>query len=160
LRAARYAHRVFFQGLALAAVVTRSKPAGLIIVGVVLVGSAVILLLISIGLALGDVLIFDNTPPTWILLAGAAIGLSAAYLAFRIGLGLFANPAKNRQATERALWLGVAVVWMAMVGANLLVSGGQNDVTAWAFIAMAGALWSAIVIGAALYMRSRGVRAY
>jgi len=141
-------------------VVIRSKPVGLIIVGGVLVGSAVLLVLISIGLALGDVLIFDNTPPTWVLLTAAAVGLMAAYLALRIGLGVFANPAKNRQATERGLWVGVAVVWLAMVGANLLLSGGQNDVAAWAFIAMVGVLWTAIVIGAALYMRSRGVRAY
>lgn len=139
---------------------TRSKPAGLIIVGVVLVGSAVILTLVSIGLALGDVLIFDNTPPTWVLLTGAAVGLAAAYLAIRFGLGLFANPARNREATERVLWLGMAVVWLAMVGFNLLLSGGQNDVSAWAFVALVGVLWIVVVIGAALYMRSRRVRAY
>jgi low temperature requirement protein LtrA len=120
----------------------------------------VVLILISIGLALGDVLIFDNTPPTWVLLAGAAVGLTAAYFALRIGLGMFANPAKKRQDTEQALWLGVAVVWLAMVGANLLLSGGQNDVTALAFIAMVGLLWTAVVVGAALYMRSLRVRAY
>lgn len=123
-------------------------------------GSAVILALISIGLALGDVFILDNSPPTWVLLAGAVVGLTAAYFAIRIAWGLFANPAMNRQATERALWLGLAVVWMAMVAANLLLSGGQNDVTVWPIIAMAGALWTVIVVGAALYTRSRGVRAY
>jgi hypothetical protein len=141
-------------------VVTRTKPVGLIIVGVVLVGSALILALISIGLALGDVLIIDNTPPTWVLLAGAVVGLAAAYLAVRLGVGLFTDPARKRQATERALWFGLAIVWLAMVGANLLLSGGQNDVTVWPLIAMAGALWSAVVIGAALYMRSMGVQTY
>ncbi|HUP15034.1 MAG TPA: hypothetical protein VM848_03135 [Acidimicrobiia bacterium] len=139
---------------------TRSKPVGLIIVGVVLVGSALILVLTSIGLTLGDVLVIDNTPPTWVLLGGAAIGLTAAYLALRIGFGLFANPAKNRKATEKALWLGLPVVWMAMVGVNLLLTGGQDDVAVWPLIAMSGVLWSAIVIAAAFYMRSRRVRVF
>ena len=132
----------------------------MIIIGVVLVGSALILVLISIGLALGDVLIIDNTPPSWVLLVGAAIGLTAAYIALRIAFGLFADPAKTRNATERALWIGVLVVWLAMVGANLLLTGGQNDVAVWPLIALSGVLWSAILIAAAMYMRSKGVRAY
>ncbi|HEY7822290.1 MAG TPA: hypothetical protein VIG24_05635 [Acidimicrobiia bacterium] len=142
------------------AVPTRPKPAGLIIIGVVLAGSSLLLVLISIGLALGDVLVLDNTPPTWILLVGAAIGLTAAYSALRIALGLFANPAKNRNSSERALWIGLPVVWLAMVGANLLLTGGQADVAVWPLIALSGVLWSAILITAALYMRSRAVRAY
>lgn len=49
---------------------------------------------------------------------------------------------------------------MAMVGVNLLLTGGQDDVAVWPLIAMSGVLWSAIVIAVALYMRSRRVRAY
>lgn len=139
---------------------TGSKPVGLIIIGVVLVGSGLILVLISIGLAMGAVLIIDNTPPTWVLFVGAAIGLTAAYIALRLAFGLFADPAKNRNATERALWIGLLVVWLAMVGANLLLTGGQNDVAVWPLIALSGVLWNAIVIAAAIYMRSKGVRTY
>jgi hypothetical protein len=95
-----------------------------------------------------------------VLLVSAAVGLTAAYFALRIGFGLFASPAKNRKATEKALWLGIPGVWIAMVGANLLPTGGQNDVTVWPLVAMTGALWTAVIVSSAMCVRSRRVRAY
>jgi len=140
-------------------VVTRSKPVGLVVVGVVLLGSAVILGIIAIGLALGNALIFDGEQPTWLLLASGAVGLMFAYRALRLGEGLLADPAKGRERAETALWFGIAVVWLAMVGVNLLLTEGADDVTVLPLLAMVGVPWTAIAIGAALYMRSEGVRA-
>jgi hypothetical protein len=60
-----------------------------------------------------------------------------------------------------AVWLGIPVVWLALWGINLLLTEGQDDVSVfWGLIAPAGAFWSAVLVGAALNMRSERVRSY
>jgi hypothetical protein len=133
---------------------------GMTIFGVLLIGYAGVLVLVSIGLGLGESLIIDNTPPTWLLIAVAALGLVVAYRVFRAGLGLTVNPARDRRKAELAMWVGVPVVWIALVGVNLLLTGGQDDVAVWPLLAAAGLVSSAVLISGALYLRSTTARSY
>jgi len=141
--------------------VSSSKPIGVTILGLLLVAFAAISILIAILIGAGNALIFDIPQPAWILLAGAAVGVVVSYLAIRIGLGLLREPAEGRRAGEMAVWLGIPVVWLALWGINLLLTEGQDDVSFfWGLIAPAGAFWSAVLVGAALYLRSERVRSY
>lgn len=141
-------------------VVSRSRPIGVMLVGGFLLAFAAISILIAILLAAGNALIFDTPQPIWVLLVGTGIGVAVAYLAMRIGLGLLREPAKGRRAGELAMWLGTLVVWLALRGINLLLTEGQDDVSFWGLIVPAGVLWSAVLVGAARYMRSQRVRSY
>lgn len=139
----------------------RSKPIGVTLIGAILLAFAATSILIAILLAAGNVLIFDIPQPLWVLLVGTGIGLVVAYLALRIGLGLLREPAKGRKAGEVAMWLGIAIVWVALAAINLLLTEGQDDVSFfWGLIVPAGVFWSAVLVGAALFMRSQGVRNY
>ncbi|MGI8516955.1 MAG: hypothetical protein ACR2ME_01235 [Acidimicrobiia bacterium] len=137
---------------------SRSKPVGVILIGVMMVSFGAILALIAAVLAGGNVLIFETAQPTWLLLAGSGVGLVVAYSAIRVGLGLLRDPGVGRKAGEVAIWMGIPIVWLALGAINLLVTEGQDDVALWGVIAAAGVFWSAVLVGAALYMRSWGVR--
>lgn len=139
---------------------SRRKPVGVILIGAMVLTFGVVSTLIAILFALGNVLVFDITQPTWVLLVGTGIGLFVAYLAIRIGFGLLRNPAIDSRAGEVAMWIGIPIVWLAMAAINLLLTEGQDDVSVWPLVATTGVFWSALTIGAAFYMRSRGVRSY
>jgi hypothetical protein len=141
-------------------VVNQPKPVGVIVVAVVLLGSGAILGLIAIALALGNVLFFDDGQSTWLLIVSGVAGLVVAFRALRVGSALLADPAKGRESAETALWFGIGVVWLAMLGLNLLLTEGADDVAVWPLLVMLGLPWTAVAIWAALYMRSTGVRAY
>lgn len=105
-------------------------------------------------------MIFDTPQPVWILLLGTGVGFLVAYAATRIGLGLRREPKIGREAGELAIWFGIPTVWLAFAAINLLLTEGANDVLVWPVLALAGVLCSAVLVGAALYMRSEGVRSY
>jgi len=125
-----------------------------------MVGFGAIAALIAFVLAGGNILIFDTAQPTWLLLLGCVVGLIVAYLAIRVGIGLLRDPAMGRKAAETATWVGIPIVWLALYAINLMITEGQDDVAVGGLIAPAGVFWSAVLVGAALYMRSRGVRSY
>lgn len=105
-------------------------------------------------------MIFDTPQPLWILLLGASIGSLAAYAATKIGLGLLREREIGPKAGELAMWLGIPTAWLALAAVNLLLTEGADDVFVWPVLAAAGLLMSAVLVGAALYMRSERVQNY
>lgn len=146
---------------------SRSKPIGVILIGIMTLGFAALSALIAILLALGNVpiggghaLIFDTPQPYWILLLGAGVCFLIAYAATRVSLGLLHKPEIGRKAGELAMWLGILTVWLTLAAINLLLTEGANDVFVWPVLAAVGVVSSAVLVGAALYMRSERVRSY
>jgi hypothetical protein len=131
-----------------------------IFLGVMMLGFGAIAAFVAVVVASGNVLIFDTAQPVWLLLVGSGVGLAGAYLAIRVGLGLLSNPPMGRKPGEVAMWVGIPIVWLVLGAINLLLSEGQGDVALWGLIAATGVFLSAVLVGAALYMRSRGVRTY
>ena len=119
-----------------------------------------IIAIIALGLGLGNFFVFLDPQPTWLLVLSCAFGLVVAYLATRVGLGLLRDPPTGRKSSGIAMWVGIPIVWLTSVGLNLLISQGQDDVGAWFPAGMFGVLWTAVLVAAGLYMRSRGVHAY
>ena len=104
--------------------------------------------------------VFLTPQPTWLLVLTSVLGLVVAYLAIRVGVGIIRNPPTGRKSSEIAIWVAIPIVWLAVYGLNLLISQGQDDVAAWFPAGMFGVFWTAVLVGAGLYMRSRGVRSY
>jgi hypothetical protein len=122
--------------------------------------TAILVALGNVSIGGGNALIFDVPQPLWILLLGAGACFLIAYGAAKIGLGLLRKPEIGRKAGELAMWLGILTVWLTLAAVNLLLTEGADDVFVWPVLAAVGVLSSAVLVGAALYMRSERARSY
>lgn len=134
------------------------RPAGLVLIGIAMVAFGVISAMIAVGLA-GSAVTFDDPQPAWLAPIGAAIGFILGFFAIRVGFGLLRGPQTGRRQGEIALWVGIPASLWVLWAINWLLTGGANDVTLW-FLAPLGVLGVAMLIAAALYMRSGRARTY
>lgn len=134
------------------------RPAGVVVIGIMMVAFGGLSILIA-GVLVVGVGSFDDLRPVWLIPAGGAVGLVVfAFFAVRVGLGLIRGTTDRREG-ERALWYGIPAFLWALWAINLWLTGGANDVTLW-FLAPLAVLGLAGIIGAAFYMRSQRVRSY
>lgn len=101
---------------------SRSKPLGQVLIGVMALCFGFASLVLAIALVFGNVLIFDNAQPIWVLLVGAAAELLVAYFAIRVGLALLRGPAMGRRVLGWAPWIGIPAIWFAVAVADLLLT--------------------------------------
>lgn len=139
---------------------TKSKPVGVSIIGVFLILFGVSTAVLGLSI-LGSVLFGGSAGyPPLLVGAGGLVTMTVAVVAMKVGQNLVATPATNRLAGEIAMWTAIPVTWTALITITLFVTEGEFDTTLFVTSGISGVVWTAVFVGAALYMRSRSVRSY